>query len=64
MEVVFTIHTILDKLDEFHLRKMAESRADDAESRNGRRLPHNSGLKDEIRFPKQVSRIHLERRML
>ncbi len=32
------------KLDELHLRNMAETRADDAESRNGRRLPHNSGL--------------------
>ena len=31
------------KLDELHLRNTAESRADDAESRNGRRLPHNSG---------------------
>jgi hypothetical protein len=31
------------KLDELHLRNKAESWADDAESRNGRRLPHNSG---------------------
>jgi len=31
------------KLDELHLRNMAESWADDAESRNEWRLPHNSG---------------------
>ncbi len=32
------------KLDELHLRNKAESWADDEESRNGRRLPHNSGF--------------------
>ncbi len=32
------------KLDELHLRNTTESWADDVESRNGRRLPHNSGL--------------------
>ncbi len=31
------------KLNELHLRNTADSWADDAESRNGRRLPHNSG---------------------
>ncbi len=31
------------KLDELHLRNTTELWADDAESRNGRRLPHNSG---------------------
>ncbi len=31
------------KLDELHLRNMAESWADSAESGYGRRLPHNSG---------------------
>ena len=30
-------------LDEPHLRNTAESWADSAEFRNGRRLPHNSG---------------------
>ncbi len=30
------------KLDELHLRNTTELWADDAESRNGRRLPHNS----------------------
>jgi hypothetical protein len=29
------------KLDELHLRKTAKSWADNAEYRNGRRLPHN-----------------------
>ncbi len=32
------------KIDELHSRKMAESWANDAESRNRRRLPHNSGI--------------------
>ena len=32
------------KLDELHLRNMTELSADDAKSRNGRRLPHNSGI--------------------
>jgi len=31
------------KLDELHLRNMTELWADGAESKNGRRLPHNSG---------------------
>ncbi len=32
------------KLGELHLRNMTELRADSAESKNGRRLPHNFGL--------------------
>ena len=35
--------TVPAKLDELHSRNTPESRADGAESRNGRRLPHNSG---------------------
>jgi hypothetical protein len=31
------------KLGELHLRNMTELWADSAESKNGRRLPHNSG---------------------
>ncbi len=31
-------------LDVLHLRNTAEFWADSAESRNGRRMPHNSGL--------------------
>ena len=33
---------VLAKLDELHLRNTVKSWADGAESRNGRRLPHNS----------------------
>jgi hypothetical protein len=36
--------TFTARLDEIFKRKTAERWADDAESRNGRRLPHNSGL--------------------
>ncbi len=38
---------VFANLDEPHLRNTAESWADDAESRNGRRLPHNSGYNEE-----------------
>jgi hypothetical protein len=37
------------KLDELHLRNMAELWADGAESRNGRRLLHNSGLREPLK---------------
>ena len=37
-------HASSAKLDELHLRNSAESRADNAESRNGKRLQHHSSF--------------------